>query len=104
MAQYFEIYEELSNMSVSVIERIRSSDPFYRKVRESHWIEQFESLRKGINRKRWQFANCKACKKNLILVCLCQTQKNSICYDKLLSEDAFVKKVKIFKVLESYML
>ena len=42
----------MADMSVSVIERIRSSDPFYRKVRESHWIEQFESLRKGINRKR----------------------------------------------------
>ena len=42
----------MADMSVSVVERIKSSDPFYRKVRESHWIEQFETLRKGLNRKR----------------------------------------------------
>ena len=42
----------MADMTVSVIERIKSSDPTYRKCRESHWIEQFEVLRKGINKKR----------------------------------------------------
>ena len=41
-----------SDMSISVLERITSSDPNYRKERESHYIEQFELLAKGINRKR----------------------------------------------------
>ena len=41
-----------SDMSISVLERITSSDPHYRKERESHYIEQFELLTKGINRKR----------------------------------------------------
>ena len=43
---------DMSHMRISVLERIRSSDPQYRKRRESFWIEQFELLRKGINRKR----------------------------------------------------
>ena len=42
----------MSDMSISVLERIRQSDPQYRKERESYYIEQFEALRKGINRKR----------------------------------------------------
>ena len=42
----------MADMTVSVIERIKSSDPTYRKCRESHWIEQFEVLRKGVNKKR----------------------------------------------------
>ena len=43
---------QISDMSISVLERITSSDPAYRKEREKHWIEQFELLYKGINRKR----------------------------------------------------
>ena len=41
-----------SDMTVSVLERIYSQHPQYRKVRESFHIEQFELLNKGINRKR----------------------------------------------------
>ena len=41
-----------SDMSISVLERIFSQDPQYRKTRESYHIEQFELLKKGINRKR----------------------------------------------------
>ena len=43
---------DISDMSISVLERIYSTDPLYRKIRESYYIEQFESLTKGINRKR----------------------------------------------------
>ena len=43
---------QISDMTISVLERITSSDPAYRKEREKHWIEQFELLYKGINRKR----------------------------------------------------
>ena len=43
----------MSDMSISVLERIRSYDPQYRKTRESYMIEQFDLLRNGINRKRW---------------------------------------------------
>ena len=42
----------MADMTVSVIERIEYTDPTYRKCKESHWIEQFEVLTKGINRKR----------------------------------------------------
>ena len=42
----------MADMTISVLERITTSDPMYRKVRESHWIEQFEARRKGINRRR----------------------------------------------------
>ena len=42
----------MSDMSFSVLERINTYDSNYRKKRESHWIEQFNLLRKGINRKR----------------------------------------------------
>ena len=41
-----------SDMTVSVLERIHSQHPQYRKTRESFHIEQFELLSKGINRKR----------------------------------------------------
>ena len=41
-----------ADMTISVVERITSTDPNYRLEREKHWIEQFELLRKGINRKR----------------------------------------------------
>ena len=43
---------QISDMTISVLERITSSDPQYRKTREHYWIEQFELLTKGINRKR----------------------------------------------------
>ena len=43
---------QMSDMSISVFERINNYDPQYRKTRESYWIEQFDLLRKGINRKR----------------------------------------------------
>ena len=42
----------IADMTISVAERITSSGPNYREEREKHWIEQFESLRMGINRKR----------------------------------------------------
>ena len=42
----------MSDMSISVLERITSYDPQYRKTRESYRIEQFDLLRNGINRKR----------------------------------------------------
>ena len=42
----------MSHMTISVLERINSSDPQIRETRESYWIEQFELLTKGINRKR----------------------------------------------------
>ena len=43
---------KMSDMSISVFERINNHDPQYRKTRESYWIEQFDLLRKGINGKR----------------------------------------------------
>ena len=43
---------QMSDMSISVFERINSYDPQYRKTRESYWIGQFDLLRQGINRKR----------------------------------------------------
>ena len=45
----------MADITISVLERIRQTDPAYRKQRESDYIEQFETKRKGINRKRWLF-------------------------------------------------
>ena len=89
----------MSDMSISVLERIRQSDPFYRKERESYYIEQFEAMRKGINRKRWLFLigitfknfNFVCCKFFLVVYC---NLYELVCYDTALSEEAFIKKVK----------
>ena len=42
----------MADMTISVLERISNPDEQYRKERESHYIEQFEAYRKGMNRRR----------------------------------------------------
>ena len=37
-------------MSVTILEKIYSSDPNYRKERESMWIRKFNSKYKGMNK------------------------------------------------------
>ena len=49
---------KMSDMSVSVLEKVKEKNIFYREGRESYHIENFNLQRKGINRKRWNFANC----------------------------------------------
>ena len=45
---------QISDITISVLERINTNDSATRKQRESHWIEQLELYTKGINRRRWQ--------------------------------------------------
>ena len=46
---------KLSDMSISVLEKVKEKNTFYRETRESYQIENFNLHRKGINRKRWTF-------------------------------------------------
>ena len=41
-----------SHMKISVLERVHRNDLRYREERESHWIEQFNLVFKGMNKKR----------------------------------------------------
>ena len=43
---------KLSDMSISVLEKVKENNVFYREGRESYHIENFNLQRKGINRKR----------------------------------------------------
>ena len=43
---------QISDITISVLERINTNDSATRKQRESHWIEQLELYTKGINRRR----------------------------------------------------
>ena len=43
---------KLSDMSISVLEKVKEKNTFYRESRESYQIENFNLHRKGINRKR----------------------------------------------------
>ena len=86
----------MADMTISVLERISNPDPAYRKERESHYIAQFESFRKGINRKRWLFLigtflkiiSLTACNSNLVLFV---KPMDLVCYDRYLSDDAYIK-------------
>jgi hypothetical protein len=40
----------LANMKVTIIEKVKSFDPLYRKEREKYFIRQFNSYHKGMNR------------------------------------------------------
>ena len=42
---------QLSDMRVSIIEKVYSNDPMMRKVRETHHIRKFNTKYKGMNRK-----------------------------------------------------
>ena len=42
----------LSDMTISVLKRIKQDDPMYRKRRESYHIAQFDLVHNGVNRKR----------------------------------------------------
>ena len=46
------LYCKISDITISVLERIYTNDSATRKQRESHWIEQLELYTKGINRRR----------------------------------------------------
>ena len=43
---------KLSDMSISVLEKVKEKNTFYRESRESYQIENFNLQRKGINKKR----------------------------------------------------
>ena len=43
---------KMSDMQITVLEKVKEVNPFYRESRESHHIEQFNLIFKGINRKR----------------------------------------------------
>ena len=71
-----------SHMSITVLESINTDDQAYRKRRESEYIQQFNLKYKGMNRRRWHFANCK---QNIFVLAL-GTETNLknifiICYD-----------------------
>ena len=42
---------KVSDMEVTIIEKIYNEDPNYRKQREQMWIEKFHTKYKGLNRK-----------------------------------------------------
>ena len=42
---------KIHNMKVTIIEKVRSQDPHFRKARESMYIEKFNTKYKGMNRK-----------------------------------------------------
>ena len=42
---------KMADMEVSILEKIHSKDPQYRKAREKMWIERFNTKYKGLNRK-----------------------------------------------------
>ena len=42
----------LSNMKVSVLEKCKENNPTYREIRESYFINQFNTTVKGLNKKR----------------------------------------------------
>ena len=42
----------LSNMKVTVLEKCKENNPTYRKIRESYFINQFNTTAKGLNKKR----------------------------------------------------
>ena len=47
----------LSDMTLTVLERVKSSDDMYRKEREKYFIRKFNTYYKGLNRqpqKRWE--------------------------------------------------
>ena len=44
---------KIHNMKVTIIEKVRSQDPQFRKARESMYIEKFNTKYKGMNRKTW---------------------------------------------------
>ena len=48
---------KLSDMNVTVLEKVHSKDPFMRKVRESHFIKKMNTKYKGMNKKLWN-DNC----------------------------------------------
>ena len=45
-------------MTISVLEIVSRKDKRYREQRESHHIDQFNLVYRGMNKKRWLFANC----------------------------------------------
>ena len=42
---------KVSDMEVTILEKIFNEDPQYRKQREQMWIEKFNTKYKGLNRK-----------------------------------------------------
>ena len=40
----------LGNMNITIIERVKSKDPIYRKERERYCIRKFNSLDQGMNK------------------------------------------------------
>ena len=46
----------LSNMKITVLEKIRKNDDQYRKKREEYLIQKFNTLYKGLNKKIWKAA------------------------------------------------
>ena len=61
---------KIADMKICVIEKLRKTDPFYRKVRESFFIQKFGATASLMNKKRWQFANCNEKFFMFILVCM----------------------------------
>ena len=49
--EYFnEPSHSLSDMTLTVLERVKSSDDMYRKEREKYFIRKFNTYYKGLNR------------------------------------------------------
>ena len=44
--------KQLSDMTISVLEKVKETDTGYRECRESYFIEKFNLKFKGINRKK----------------------------------------------------
>ena len=43
---------KLADMKISIVEKVLSSDPNMRKIRESHFIEKLNTFYKGMNKKK----------------------------------------------------
>ena len=52
---------KISDMEITILEKIFNPDPQFRKQREKMYINKFNTKYKGINRSNggWNFANCK---------------------------------------------